>query len=179
MGVVGRHPCTETGCARGAQWGLIPMGKRGPSPKPTAIKRLEGNPGKRALNDREPEPEVGVGEPPDWLPDDGKAHWHELAPKLESLRVLTEVDRPVFAQLCQVWASFIEASRRLDENDRIYVADSGYSQITAYASDVKALRAEYLRLAGKFGMTASDRTGIKVQDEPGAGGSDDPLRLTA
>jgi phage terminase small subunit len=45
------------------------MGLRGPAPKPTAIKRLEGNPGKRKLNEMEPKMTVGVPECPDHLDD--------------------------------------------------------------------------------------------------------------
>ena len=32
------------------------MGYRGPTPKPSSIARAEGNPGKRGLNDSEPQP---------------------------------------------------------------------------------------------------------------------------
>ena len=43
------------------------MGRRGPAPKPTAIKKAEGNPGKRKLNTEEPQPLPGVPECPDHL----------------------------------------------------------------------------------------------------------------
>ena len=33
------------------------MAQRGRKPKPTAVKVLEGNPGKRQLNEMEPQPE--------------------------------------------------------------------------------------------------------------------------
>ena len=39
----------------------------GRKPKPTAIKKLEGNPGKRKLNSKEPVPEKGMSACPDWL----------------------------------------------------------------------------------------------------------------
>lgn len=39
----------------------------GRKPKPTAIKKLEGNPGKRKLNTKEPIPAKGMPECPDWL----------------------------------------------------------------------------------------------------------------
>jgi hypothetical protein len=38
-------------------------GSRGPAPKPTAIKKAEGNPGKRKLNTEEPEPVPGASVP--------------------------------------------------------------------------------------------------------------------
>ena len=45
------------------------MGKRGPAPKPTALKVLQGNPGKRKLNDSEPtfEKTDEILKPPSYL----------------------------------------------------------------------------------------------------------------
>ena len=33
------------------------MGRRGPTPEPTVLRMLRGNPGRRPLNDSEPQPE--------------------------------------------------------------------------------------------------------------------------
>ena len=43
------------------------MATRGRKPKPTAIKELEGNPGKRPLNANEPKPERKAPRCPGWL----------------------------------------------------------------------------------------------------------------
>ena len=43
------------------------MAQRGRKPKPTALKVLEGNPGKRPLNLYEPTPEGDLPECPEWL----------------------------------------------------------------------------------------------------------------
>ena len=55
------------------------MAQRGRKPKPTALKVLEGNPGKRPLNLFEPTPEDKMPECPDWLEDEAKAEWDRLA----------------------------------------------------------------------------------------------------
>ena len=44
----------------------------GRKPKPTAVKKLEGNPGKRKLNMKEPVPAKGMPACPDWLMPDGR-----------------------------------------------------------------------------------------------------------
>ena len=44
----------------------------GRKPKPTAIKELEGNPGKRKLNKKEPKPDKGM---PTCHYDKAKADW--------------------------------------------------------------------------------------------------------
>ena len=48
------------------------MATRGRKPKPTALKVLEGNPGKRPLNDREPVPPKGTLKCPAWLLPEAK-----------------------------------------------------------------------------------------------------------
>ena len=53
------------------------MASRGRKPKPTAIKKLKGNPGCRPLNIAEPKP---TGSPvcPDWLEDEAKSEWERM-----------------------------------------------------------------------------------------------------
>ena len=43
------------------------MAIRGRKPKPTALKLLEGNPGKRPINEHEPVPPKGTVKCPTWL----------------------------------------------------------------------------------------------------------------
>ena len=58
------------------------MAKRGRTPKPTALKKLEGNPGKRPLNELEPMPRVSMLRCPNWLEPEAKKEWRRLAPVL-------------------------------------------------------------------------------------------------
>lgn len=44
----------------------------GRKPKPTAVKKLEGNPGKRKLNTKEPVPAKGMPACLDWLMPEAK-----------------------------------------------------------------------------------------------------------
>ena len=47
----------------------------GRKPKPTAVKKLEGNPGKRKLNTKEPNPGKGMPDCPAWLlPEAGSGY---------------------------------------------------------------------------------------------------------
>ena len=57
--------------------GGIPMAGR--KTKPTAIKKLEGNPGKRKLNTKEPVPVKGMPTCPEWLLPEAKKEWDRLA----------------------------------------------------------------------------------------------------
>ena len=57
------------------------MATRGRKPTPTAIRELEGNPGKRPLNTREPHPERKAPACPKWLEPEAKKEWRRLAKK--------------------------------------------------------------------------------------------------
>ena len=48
------------------------MATRGRKPTPTAIKELEGNPGKRPLNTKEPKPVKKAPSCPKWLEPEAK-----------------------------------------------------------------------------------------------------------
>ena len=75
------------------------MATRGRKPKPTALKELEGNPGKRPLNDREPKPEKKAPPCPKWLNDDAKKEWRHTG-RLPIRTMLTGKRRKVFLNLC-------------------------------------------------------------------------------
>ncbi len=68
----------------------------GPKPKPTELKKAEGNPGKRPLNQNEPTPPempaLMAQTPPKHLTDVGQTKWLELAKLLGSQRILTVMD---------------------------------------------------------------------------------------
>ena len=85
------------------------MATRGRKPTPTAIKELEGNPGKRALNDKEPKPQKKAPACPKWLEDEAKKEWRRLAKQMEQLGILTQVDMAAFAGYCQAYARWKEA----------------------------------------------------------------------
>jgi len=85
------------------------MAKTGRKPKPTALKRLEGNPGKRQLNEHEPVPPKSIIRCPAWLEAEAKKEWKRLAPSLEAMGILTSVDITAFAGYCQAYARWKEA----------------------------------------------------------------------
>ena len=88
---------------------------RGRKPKPTAIKILEGNPGKRPLNDNEPVPTGEIPECPTWLLPAAKKEWERVAPILQELGLLTSVDVKVFAAYCQSSARYEQAEAEINE----------------------------------------------------------------
>lgn len=80
-------------------------------PTPTALKKLAGNPGKRPLNRKEPQPVRCVPACPDWMPADGVLEWARVVPELDRLGVLTKVDAGVLEGYCALYSEFVGAVR--------------------------------------------------------------------
>lgn len=157
------------------------MGKRGPAPKPTALKIIEGNPGKQKLDGTgEPKPRTAkkAPSPPKRLLDEAKKEWKRLAPALINLGVLTEVDWSAFAELCQNYAYYIEVDKEImTQGARAVYAmqktPSGYVQ----QHPILSLRRQYYETWRKgladFGLTPASRARIIVDQN--AIKEDDPM----
>jgi P27 family predicted phage terminase small subunit len=89
----------------------------GRPPKPTALKIIEGNKGKRALPKSEPDP-VYLNDltAPAWLAPSAAEVWDEIAPKLRAARVLTELDVNALAMGCVAIAQYRQSVRRVGDN---------------------------------------------------------------
>lgn len=137
------------------------------APKPTAIKRLEGNPGKRPLNEHEPQPAVGCPMP-EWLPPGAQAYWKKYAPELEAIGVLTRVDESQFAAFCCACWDFEYAVRQMKPkkgkpNPKMQDTRTGYEQISGWETVRRRAADEIRKFGAEFGMSASSRTRIQAQ----------------
>ena len=95
------------------------MATRGRKPKPTAMKELEGNPGKHPLNTSEPKPNKKAPACPKWLEPEAKKEWRRLAKQMEAIGILTEVDMAAFAGYCQAYARWKEAEEFITQHGTI------------------------------------------------------------
>src|SRR3990167_6300738 len=77
-------------------------GSRGPLPKPTALKLLEGNPGKLALNLSDGvNPRIEVPTAPKHLSPEARKEWKRITPLLEELGLISGLDRAALGLYCQ------------------------------------------------------------------------------
>ena len=86
------------------------MGRRGPPPKPTHLKLLAGNPGKKPLNTREPSPKKGIPRCPEWLTEDAKLAFRRLTETLKDMGIVSLSDRDAMTSYAQVYSLWKEMS---------------------------------------------------------------------
>ncbi len=84
----------------------------GRRPKPTALKLLEGNPGKGPLYE-EPKPPPGRPTIPAKLSTIAKREWDRVLPILEGMGLASTADRAVIAAYCAAYARWITAERHI------------------------------------------------------------------
>ena len=132
---------------------------RGRKPKPTKLKLLTGNPGKRPLNVREPKPAAGIPPCPAWLDVEAKARWAILAPELATLGLLTMIDGDALAAYCQAWAEFRIATEVLQKEGRVFFwKKSGYRAPHPAVAQQRSAWQAIKAFAALFGLEPSSRS---------------------
>jgi P27 family predicted phage terminase small subunit len=167
---------------------------RGRKSKPTELKLLEGNPGKRRINKREPKPKAANPDVPSgfsmgrWVPreagdkdskfkapvpaKEAAALFVKLKTELQTLGLLTDVDVEMLELYCQAYGYWREASAYVNRYGMVMKGDNGYYQ-SPYLSIANKQAAIMAKIAAEFGFTPSSRTGLEVPQK----GDDDPMSL--
>ncbi len=137
---------------------------RGRKSKPTRLKILAGNPGRRPINEREPQPSLlpSLPDPPKQLSREGRKEWIRVGGFLLRTRVLTEADLTALSAYATVYGRWMVAeceikrkgilvpaaprSKARVQNPMLPVANKAFQQMS--------------QLLGEFGLTPSSRTRI-------------------
>jgi hypothetical protein len=77
------------------------MGLRGPAPKPTAVRRIEGNPSRRPFPKNEPQYALALPSKPRKMSAPARVVWDELVSEMAAASVLRRVDARALWQLCE------------------------------------------------------------------------------
>jgi len=157
----------------------------GRPPKPLALKLLEGNRGKRPLPTNEPKPDPIAPRVPVFLSKDAKKEWKRIAPQLEKLGLLTQVDMATLAGYCESWAQYKKAIEFLHKNGETYALwereddgsikrdDQGkpilrYMQQWPQVSIANKALGNIKSASMQFGLSPSDRGRMTVPGAPEA-----------
>lgn len=137
----------------------------GRPPKPTALKKLQGNPGKRPLNKAEPKLAAALPSCPRHLSREARKEWHRVSKELYEAGLLTMVDRAALAGYCQAWGRWVNAERDLANQSLTLTTEKGYSYPNPLLGIAKTALAEMHTFMAAFGMTPSSRSKVTI-DKP-------------
>lgn len=135
---------------------------QGRKPKPTALKVLAGNPGKRALNRAEPKPRVVMPRPPEHLSEDEKTKWKAVVRELHPLGLVTTIDRDALAMYCVIYVRWMKAEKIVREKGEVMKTAAGNLIQNPYLPIANRALDQLNKLGAEFGMTPSSRTRVKT-----------------
>lgn len=141
----------------------------GRRPKPTALKELQGNPGHRPLNKREPKP-TGTPTCPRHLDEEAKKEWKRISAELTTLGLLTSVDRAALAAYCAAYSRWVKAEESIQRFGAVIKSPkSGFPIQNPYVSVANTALDHMRKFAIEFGLTPASRTRLQVSPDHGSG----------
>lgn len=130
------------------------MAKRGRKPRPTEVKRVLGNPGKRALPEAEPEFAAGDIPAPEWLDELEREEWDRIVPALVRVKVGKPVHQGALEGICTMYGAWRKARIDMDWTQARLTYDA------------------YRKALNEFGLTAASAGRVNAKDD---GGEADPM----
>lgn len=139
---------------------------RGRKPKPTEMKKLEGNPGKRGLNKKEPKPAAGAPVAPNHLTGAARTEWKRLTVELGEMKLLSKVDRAELSLCCSAWAMYVKACNKIVKEGEVITSDKGGLYQNPWVAIRNRSMEQVHKFYAEFGLTPSSRSRVHV-DTPG------------
>tara|TARA_R110002020_G_scaffold273792_1_gene488952 strand:+ start:24 stop:473 length:450 start_codon:yes stop_codon:yes gene_type:complete len=128
--------------------------------KPTALKLIHGS-RDRHKNKNEPKP-TGLAEMPEWLNPAAVSCWELLAPELEAIGLLTNVDANAMAIYCTAYAEMVEAEAELLQGGKTQVTKDGFKRVSPWLNIRNEAQKRMQQIGAQFGLTPATRTKIEV-----------------
>lgn len=150
--------------------------------KPTALKLVQGNAGKRALNKHEPDPDyLNDLTPPVWLSPEGRRVWEREAPQQRQSRMLTVVDATAFGRWCEDQGSYELMIAELHDMRDLYASMENAEERTKIGNRMMNLQntiSMYCKrltaVDREFGRTPAARTRISTTPQGDMFGGQSP-----
>jgi P27 family predicted phage terminase small subunit len=140
---------------------------KGKRPKPTEMKRLAGNPGKRPLNDAEPEPAVEIPEPPEELDSMARQEWDRITRELVAVGCVARLYRAPLAAYCTSYSRWVKAEAKVIETGGdICTSKEGGLFFNPWRGVADKALATMLATAEMFGLTPSAKSRVKASAVP-------------
>lgn len=148
------------------------MGKRGPAPRASHLKALEGCREDR-INRNAPVPASSEVSPTPALLEEARRYWDLLAPDMEAQRVLTAWDAPLFTAFCNAAALYERAAKEVEDAPTEVAGSHGGTVLHPAYRALERAEAQMRALGSRFGLSPGDRAQLRLDlaEKPSAGGA--------
>lgn len=134
--------------------------------KPTSLELLQGCPGKRPINDKEPKPDPDMPVMPSYVTGIGKEQWEVIAPQLHEMGVLTSLDGSALAMYCCEFSKWRQAIEQIEKYGLVIKTKDGKIQKSPFVKISEDSLNNMIKIMREYGMTPSSRAGLKVEKKP-------------
>jgi len=136
----------------------------GPRPKPTAMKIAMGNPGRRRLNDREPDARIVTRLPsaPPEFSERAAKFWLGYGRELINAGLLTVLGIPCLRRWCVAFENYEKARELVEKTGLVLLAKGGGAYLNPAFNAQSMASKEMHQCEMEFGMTPAAATKVKV-----------------
>lgn len=138
----------------------------GRKPKPTHLKLIEGNRGKRDLAKNEPVPRAAFPDKPDFTTNYADECWDRITMELDAMHILHSADRDALQIYCEAYGTWVIAQQGVAKGVLINRGtDTNPHPVTNPAWRIARDAAQLVRSIGEsFGLTPAARTRIELPE---------------
>ena len=134
--------------------------QRGRKPKPTRLKVIQGNPGKRPIEADAATPETKIPSCPAHLDTVARKEWKRVAEELRKLGLISAVSMAALAVYALAWSRWIKAENMIkkSKDGALQRTPNGYMQISPWLVISNKAQDQMLRVMAEFGMTPASQS---------------------
>ncbi|QFU01263.1 Phage terminase, small subunit [Halomonas sp. THAF5a] len=139
----------------------------GRKPLPANVHALRGNPSKKPSHELEHTGQqqlpAEIPPCPAFLTKDAKAEWKRIAKDLQTLGLISKLDRGELAVYCQAWADWKVAREKISAMESagfVETTPSGYKQMSAWMQLANRAEERMRKAGSSFGLNPSARASL-------------------
>ena len=135
----------------------------GRKPKPTQLKVVTGNPGRRPLNECEPVASSVRPVAPDWLDTEAAMEWSRVTVLLDEIGMLSQTDAAALEAYCVCYGRWKDAERKVVEGGMIVRGAKDQPIKSPWLRVAETALADMRKLLAEFGLTPSSRSRLVAE----------------
>lgn len=148
------------------------MGQRGPKPLPNNVHLLRGNPSKKTASQLIDgvSPVVEIPSAPKHLKGEALKEWKRISVELETLGLVSKIDRAALAMYCTAWGRHVYAEEKMRELGDLGMVDktpNGFQVQGVWVNISNKAMEQCLKYLSEFGMSPSSRSRVTPGDMQG------------
>ncbi|RAH37420.1 phage terminase small subunit P27 family [Halomonas sp. SL1] len=141
----------------------------GRKPLPANVHAIRGNPSKLPAHElaggqgSQPQIQAEIPPCPAFLSKDAKGEWKRIAKDLQTLGLISKLDRGELAVYCQAWSDWKRAREKitqLEDSGFVETTPSGYKQMSAWMQLANRAEERMRKAGSSFGLNPSARASL-------------------